>query len=496
LAPWVCELASCASSVAARSSLADACGLVLLQLVAAVLLSGARLSAAAGSSRPFRRNAAGTLMAAEATLRSCDVSAASIALDCLLTAAVALDLRLRGAPTVAFESARRLSADVVLLLAGLGADSGAGSERRRIADAARPARRGSVCREEDSAALKTDASVPSDRKAARTKMRVRVLDRVRGKVGALQLAAASDPNAGGSAGSFVRRRAGPMSLRCRRRVRIALVPSDGVAVGGFAKQRLEAALRFASMQCSVRVRNDAAEVEGFAMKRPGCAGQAQSDAAVAPDSASKQLGADRARMDAAASADCATRARSFVSKQRAGTVRARSDAAAVVGFAKLLCAPARTVVARCELMPRHAACAGPAPDRAGWAPNGAVVMVGFASSTRADTGRTARRLVHGQLVAALPSQPEAAKKPPRFSVAMRRLSRGLVSQLMAAQCVKRPAAPPSATTATQTPPEQTPRCARSPHPPLQSSPAESARNETPPAPTSRENESTHSAHAN
>lgn len=112
LATWACELASCASAGAARSSLADAFDLVRLQLVAAALRSGARPSVAAGSSRLSRPVVVDTLMAAEVTRRSCDAAPARLWQSCLLAAAVALDLRLRGAPTVALESARRLSADV------------------------------------------------------------------------------------------------------------------------------------------------------------------------------------------------------------------------------------------------------------------------------------------------------------------------------------------------------------------------------------------------
>jgi hypothetical protein len=57
-------------------------------------------------------------------------------------------------------------------------------------------------------------------------------------------------------------------------------------------------------------------------------------------------------------------------------------------------------------------------------------------------------------------------------------------------------APPFATPAARTPRERTPRCARNPHRPPQSSPAESTHSEAPRVPTSPENGSTHSAHAN
>jgi len=231
---------------------------VLLQLVAAALRSGARPSAAAGLSTLFRRLVVGTLMAAVVTRRSCDVLAARIGQSCLLAAAVALDLLLRDAPTVAFESARRLSADVAWLLAALGADSVVESELRRIADAGIPARRGSVARGEDSEAPKMGASVPSGRMAARMKIRVGVRDPVLEKVArVLQLAAASDPNVGGLVASFARRRVGAMSLRCQLRVRIGLVQSGAAAVADLVQGW---ALR------------DGVALDGFVMTQPACAG--------------------------------------------------------------------------------------------------------------------------------------------------------------------------------------------------------------------------------
>jgi hypothetical protein len=308
-----------------------------------------------------------------------------------------------------------------------------------------------------------DASVPSGPKVARTKKRVRALDQVRGKVArALQLAAASDPNVGGSVGSFARRRVGAMSLRCQRRVRIVRALSDDVGVAGLAKQRLplalSCALRFASRHCFVRARSDDVVLEGSA-KLVGT-DRLRSAGAVAASSAKRlparvlglvSVGTDRARSDDAALQGLAARLDADSASKQRWDGLAQSDDAAIakrlparvlrlvsVGTDR---APAATagfaMLARVQ-MKRVGSVSAP-PGRTLRARIAAAATAELVSSTRAGTGRTARRFVHQRLVAAMPLPRGAAKTPPRSAVAMRRPlkvppSWGL--RLMAADCAK------------------------------------------------------------
>lgn len=311
-----------------------------------------------------------------------------------------------------------------------------------------------------------DASMPSGPKVARTKKRVRALDQGRGKAAhVLQLAAASDPNVGGSVGSFARRRVDAMSLQCRLRVRIVRALSDDVGVAGLAKQRvplaLSCALRFASRHCSVRARNDDVVLEGSA-KLVGT-DRLRSDGAVAASSAKRlparapslaSVGTDLARSDDAALQDLAARLDAdSASKQRWDGLGQSDDAAIAKRLpAQVLSlaskqpvgtdrAPASTagfaVLARVQ-MKRVGSVSAP-PARTVRARIAAAATAELVSSTRAGTGRTARRFVHQRLVAAMPLPRGAAKTPPRSAVAMRRplkVPPPWVLQLLAADCAK------------------------------------------------------------
>gem|GEM_PF-5160084 len=188
-----------------------------------------------------------------------------------------------------------------------------------------------------------------------------------------------------------------------------------------------------------------ARAQSLASKHRVGTGRALSDDAAlqrlaahpAAGAASRQRCAGLTRRDAAATAmRLPARAQSLVSN--AGTDWARSDDAAVEGFARQNRAPVRPGVVHREMKQRLAAesllallapsdraetadfvmsarvridrvgFVSTPPDRTARAPIGGAATADVASSTLAGTGRTARRFVHQRLEAVVPSPREAA----------------------------------------------------------------------------------------